>query len=707
MTEMKLRQIFQPASIALIGASRDAKSVGGAIFKNLFSSGFQGVIYPVNPNTQHIAGVKTYASVSDVEDEIDLAVIAVPRDAVLSVLEESAAKNVESAIVITAGFKEVGEEGAQKEKEIQELASEKGISLVGPNCLGVINADQDVQMNATFARFMPKSGRVSFLSQSGAVGVQSLEFAARNDIGFSKFISLGNKAQIQENEVLEFLRDDERTKVIIGYLENLSDPSRTIRLAREITRGEDAKPILFIKSGRTESGKRAASSHTGAMTERDEVFDFLFEQCGIIRAERLEELFDNALFLANQPIPRGKKLFIITNAGGPGIIAADEAGRNAFEVPEPSEKLTSKLEDVLPPTAGIRNPIDVVGDADAERYENALSAVIESGEADALLVLATPQMMTRLDAIARKICQFADAARDDGLSLLTSLVTAENTEGIRKLLDDEDIPNYQFAENGVRALGTALCFDEWRRKESSEIVEYDLDKERIEGVLETVAEADREFVTEPECYEIFRACGCDIAPYRVAEKKEDLQKVAEALSFPLVAKVVSPDIVHKYDVGGVKLALEDEKDMERAWKQIHQSTQKEEPDAQIEGILFQEMIEDGTEVILGASFSENLGHILMFGLGGTFVEVFHDVAFRIVPITAEDSRMMIERTRGHQILRGYRGNPERDIESLAEALRRLSHFLSEFPEIEEVDLNPVFAMDDGYQLADARMFLRS
>lgn len=703
-TTALLSTLFNPKSIAIIGASRDESSVSFGVLKNLLLGNFRGRLYPVNPKADSILGLKAYRSVLDIEEEVQLALIAVPREVVPPVLEECGKKNIKAAVIITAGFREIGEKGKELEEKIIGIAGSHGITFLGPNCLGIINSAPEVQMNATFARREAGRGNVSFLSQSGAVGVYGLEYAAENGIGFSKFVSLGNKAMLNENHILELLAHDDATKVALAYLENLTDPRAFIDAASRITRGEKAKPILAIKSGRSESGKRAVASHTGALSQRDDVLSFLFRQAGVIRVGSIEELFSQALCLSEQPIPAGSRMVVLTNAGGPAIMAADEAERLGAQIPELSDALKKKLKEGLPETVSVRNPVDLVGDAGASRYEHALKTIIQSGEADVLLVICTPQMMTDMEEIATLLTRFADAAREKGITLAASFATFEEAvmEKTGRILRAKKIPNYPFVENAVQACATAIRFTRLRRRPWSEPVIFEVDKKAVENELRN---ARGSFLKGPESYRILEAYGFETARHRFARSKEEALQAGRAIGFPLAASVVSPQVIHKSDSGGVILDIDEEQELARAYDRILSVVPEKVPGAHIEGVFIQELVTEGAELIFGAQHNEQMGHLLMFGLGGKYVEVLKDVSFRLAPITRQDAEEMIREVKVYKMLKGFRDLPAADMEALIEGLLRLSQLVTDFPEIKEIDLNPVFARKDGVKVVDARILL--
>lgn len=702
-----MNALFKPAGIAVIGASRKDESPGKGIMKNLLEGNYQGKVFPVNPKADEVMGCRSYASVKDIEEMVDLAFIVVPRDVVLPSLKECAEKGVKAAVVISAGFKEVDEEGAELEEELATVAREHNMALLGPNCLGVINTDEQVRMNGTFASQVPEKGNISFISQSGAVGVYALEFADKFGISFARFASLGNKAVSTESDILEALLEDEQSRIILAYLEDLADPQRFLGLATKLRQQQAERPLIVLKAGGSKSGKRAAESHTGALTESDEVLDHLFEQYGIIRAPNLESLFYTARIFAGGQAPKGPRLCIITNAGGPGIITADAAEKAGLEVPPLSDELQEKLSADLPPTVSLNNPVDLVGDATAERYEKALKVLVGTEEVDILLFLCTPQLMTNMEEIAQTIGLYAGQAREKDKLLVAVFADFDPESKVKNILIENKVPYYRFGNNAVAACAAALQYRNMKSApEEKAQIHYKINKEKPEKLLKNARMRDNNFMTEAEAYQLFETYGLKVAPYRVVSDQEDAKKAAESLGFPLVAKVVSEQVVHKTDAGGVFTNLKDEEELMRAYEKIHENVKKNQSGAKVKGILLQKMVEEGTELIIGARYSEKWGHLIMFGLGGIFVEMLSDVTFRRAPLSRADAMAMIDGIRTRKVLEGARGRPAPDKEVLADYLLRLSQLVQDFPQIKEIDINPLFAVKKGALIADARLFVR-
>lgn len=698
----QLKAIFAPRSVAVIGASAKANSLGRAVFANLLFAGYDGCVYPVNVKAKSVLGVRAYPNVNEVPDDVDLAVILVPAGSVPQVLRDAGDKGCKGAIVISAGFKEIGGGGIELERRLQAVARQYGMAVVGPNCFGVINTDPAVSLNATFSRSFPLRGRIAFISQSGAVGVGALEYAAAERIGFSKFVSIGNKADIDENDVLEALADDPMTDVILMYIEGLERPKEFVALARRIS---EKKPILGVKSGRTTEGAKAAASHTGALSGSDEVYDSLFAQCGVLRVETLEELFRFGIAFANQPLPRGRRVAIVTNAGGPGIMATDSSVRHGLKLAELDPETKAILRADLPPAVSLNNPVDLIGDADEARYRLALQAVLNDANVDGVIVICVPQMLTNLEATSRVIVQ---QARFSSKPVFSVYMATGDIEPSLKILEEAQIPNCRFPEDAARSLSAMAEYVQWRKRPRTGIRRFeDVQPERVREILAKARSEERRFLPEPEAYAVLQAYGFPLLRSRVVHDEDEALAAAREIGYPVVLKIVSPEIVHKVDVGGVKLNLQTEADLRNAYRDLLQQVRAAREEARIWGVLVQEMVRGGKETILGMKRDPQFGALLMFGLGGIYVEVLRDVTFRIAPIRELDAQRMIESVKAIRLLTGYRGEPPSDIDAIAQALLRLSQLVTDFPEIEEMDINPLIALPAGARVVDARILLQS
>jgi acetyl coenzyme A synthetase (ADP forming)-like protein len=698
--------LFAPRSVAVIGATGRAGSVGQAVFANVFKHGYAGVAYPVNPRAASVMSVKAFPSVLDIPGEVDLSIIIVPSALVPGVMEECAQKGIKAAIVITAGFKELGGAGVQQEQLVLAAARDNGIRLLGPNCLGIINTDPQVSLNGSFARLMPRPGNIALVSQSGAVGVAALEYAQGEEIGLSKFVSVGNKADLNENDFLAYLKDDPLTDVIMFYLEDLADPKRFFQLAREIT-GEagNKKPILAIKSGRTAAGARAASSHTGALAGSDEAYDALFAQCGVLRVESLEELFDYALAFSTQPLPKGNRVAIVTNAGGLGIMTTDAAVRYGLSIAEFKEETVAGLKAGLPAAANIHNPVDVLGDAREDRYRTALEGVLADDNVDGVIVISTPQLMTNLAAIAATVAEVTPVYHKPTLVCQMALGEIEETLAI---WSRAKLPHYHFPEEAARGLGAMARYAANIHRDRYEVKTFaDVDHDKVKEVLNRVKAAGRKFVLEPEAHEIFRAYGFPVVPFAWAHSEAQAVQAAADLGGPVALKIVSPDVIHKFDVGGVKLNLETGGEIRQAYAEILAAVARAHPGAALQGMLVQKMMPKGRETILGMTRDPQFGPLLMFGLGGTYVEVFRDVMFQLAPISEDWALKMIQGLKGYQILTSFRGEPAADLAAIVKSLERLSQMVLDFGELKELDINPFLVLDEGQGAAvlDARIFI--
>lgn len=701
---MSLHKFFYPNSVAVIGASRNPDSVGHAIMRNLVNGHFTGVIYPVNPKARAILGIKAYPNVSSIPDEIDLAIIVVPNKAAPQVVEECVEVGIRSAVIISAGFKEIGPEGAKLEEEVVSIARRGGLRIVGPNCLGIINADPNVRMNATFAREMPLSGQIALISQSGALCVAALEYARQYRIGFSKVISLGNKADINEIDVLEYLKDDPESKVILMYVEDISHGRRFIENVRDIT-GEVGKPVIAIKAGRTIEGASAASSHTGALASTDEVYDAIFNQSGVLRVESIEELFNYAKAFSTQPLLKGDRVAIISNAGGPAILATDAVIRNKLRLAQLSEETKKNLKAGLSPAASVKNPIDLIGDADYRRYEHALKHVLADENVDAAIVILTPQAMTTVDEVAKVIVNLAPIYKKP---VLTCFMGVSDISSAIEILENSKVPNFNFPEDAVRSLAALYKYGVWVTRPRTGVRTFIVNRERAEEIIKRALSEERKYMPDVEALEVLNCYGFKTAETIIAKNVDEAVEAAEKIGYPVVMKIASPDIVHKFDVGGVKIKIENAEEVKKTYNEIINSVKKHAPEARIWGVSVQEMVKGGVEVIYGIKRDPLFGPVIMFGLGGIYVEAYKDVSFRLAPIRELSAYNMIEDIRAIQILKGYRGEEERDIDAIAEGLMRLSQLSLEQPYISELDANPVivFEKGKGYKIVDARIVLR-
>ena len=704
--QKKLDSIFYPQAIAIIGASRQEGSVGYSLLANIIDSRYQGIAYPVNPKADGILGIKCYPSVLAIPDEIDLAVVIVPARHVSSVLEECGKKSIKGVIVISAGFKEVGGKGIELEQNIKDIIQKYDISLVGPNCLGLINTSPDSSMNATFGTQMPLEGNIAFLSQSGALCVAVLDYAKESNIGFSKFISMGNKAGVNENELLRYLKDDPKTDVILMYLEDLVNGREFMSIAQEITNHPmRPKPILALKAGRTLTGAKAASSHTGSLAGTDSVYDAIFQQSGVIRGNTLEELFDYVKAFSCQPFPSGSNVAIITNSGGPGILATDTCINNGLSVVPFSENVKKKLRTHLSPSLSLNNPLDLIAEAQEEQYEASLDEILGDDDIHSAIVILTPTAFTHVEDIARAIV--ASWKKHEKPVLCCFLGVYDVSRGI-DILEDNNIPTYRFPESAARVLAEMTHFSWWLKRPRTGIKKYKVDKPAAENIINQAQKEGRTFLLEQEAYEILKIYGFPVIKSKLTDNIKAAQEASEEIGYPVVMKIASPDVIHKFDFGGVFLNIRTPAEVKKAYNTIRKNVLEKNPKARIKGILVEEMAKDGKEIILGVNHDLQFGPILMFGLGGIYVEALEDVSFRLAPVNELTASRMITTTKTYKILDGYRGGPVYDLKAVEDCIKRLSQLAVDFDEIKELDINPliVYEKGKGCTIVDARIILR-
>ncbi|PMP94952.1 MAG: acyl-CoA synthetase [Thermodesulfobacterium geofontis] len=692
--------IFKPQSIAVIGASEDEKKIGHVVFKNLVNQGFRGKVYPVNPKRKEILGIKCYPSVREIPDKIDLAIVVIPAKGVPSIIKECAEAKVKGLVVITAGFREIGGEGIQLEHEVAELVKRYGIRMVGPNCLGVINTLN--KMNATFASDLPPSGRVSFFSQSGALGVALIDWAIENDFGFSKFVSLGNKADLNETDFLEYFGKDPETDIILGYIEDIRDGRKFLEVAQKVSK---IKPVIVIKAGTTEAGVRAASSHTGALAGFDRAFSEAFKKAGIIRVNTIQELFETAEIFKLKNFPKGNKLLVITNAGGPGIIAADTADKLGIKLDPMSKESIEAIIDKLPPTASLYNPVDIIGDATSERYKIVLEQAIKDELIDGICVILTPQAITDVENVAKEIIK---ANQISEKPIFACFIGGKKIREAVKSLKSQQIPCYSDPSTAITSYKKLIDFSIIKNKKEPEIPKIEIpleNKERVKLILEVLENAGVTSVGDENASEILSLYGFEFPKKALARTPEEAVEVAERIGYPVVLKVSSPQILHKTDVGGVKLNLKNAEEVYNGFIDITINVKRFMPNAYIKGVMVYEMVIGGKEVILGVSYDTTFGHMIMFGLGGIYVEILKDVSFRITPLTKEEAYEMIEEIKGSKILEGVRGEAPYDKENLVDKILRLSQLVMDFPIIKEIDINPYVVKHQGGIALDARMII--
>jgi acetyl coenzyme A synthetase (ADP forming)-like protein len=693
-----LESLLYPNAVAVMGASRTPGKVGYEIATNLIDSQFAGDVVPVNPAGGELLGHKVYVSLEDYGKPIDMSVIAVPTAAVKEAVNDSLRAGAKAITVVTAGFREVGEEGARLEREIADLCRSSGARLLGPNCLGLINTHH--HMNASFARYTPRQGGISVLSQSGALCTAILDWATSRKMGLATLVSIGNKADLSETDFLAAFADDEKTKVVVGYLESIGSGDEFIRVAESVAA---IKPVVILKAGTTSAGSKAASSHTGALAGADIAYGAAFKRAGVIRADTFESLLDYATALAMQPIPKGDRTAIITNAGGPGTMAADAVELAGMTVASLNPSTTCSLRGKLPAAASVGNPIDVLGDADPERYAAALEAAQSDPEVDAIIVILTPQAMTKPAETARAITACISGEKP----VLASFMGGADVMPGREELVAANLPDYPSPERAVAALKAMVDYAAWRQRPPRVVTRFPVNRRRVERIISRQLRANRLYVGEARAKEILKAYDFNVPDGRLVSTVEEAVEAAPRIGYPLAMKIVSPDIIHKSDMGGVKLSLNSAQEVADAFELMMLRIKRRAPDALLEGVYLEHMVPKGREVILGVTRDPQFGPMLMFGLGGIFVEVMKDVTFHLAPITSDEAMAMLMGTRSYKLLEGLRGQAGVNLAAIAEALQRISQLVTDFPQIVELDINPFMVAPVGEEsvAADARIQL--
>ncbi|MFL6479783.1 MAG: acetate--CoA ligase family protein [Nitrososphaera sp.] len=694
---------FSPKSIAIIGAS-EKPGVGKTIFYNI-AKHFKGKIYPVTPSNPTVGGLTAYKNVLDIPDSIDLAVVAAPSKFTPSVMEEVGKKGIKGAIIVSAGFKEVDETGAKLEREVGETAKKYGIRVIGPNCLGIMSFSKENIMNSTFLKITPKYGNIALVSQSGAICAATVEDAEAQNIGFSKVISMGNKVDMDESDVLELLAEDEDTRVIVMYLEDIRNARRFMEIAKKITT-ERKKPIIVLKSGKTAEGAKAAASHTGALGGSDANYEAAFAQCGVIRVDTMGELFDLAAAFSKQPLPDGG-VVIVSNAGGPAIISTDACSRYGLKMADISS-IRDDIAKVIPSYGSPRNPVDIVGDADYLRFEKVLLLTLAHTNVGSIVTMCTPSATLNYDDLASVLVKMSQQFPNK--TILASLMgLAEGMEN-RRIMSEGGIPYYLYSEPAIRTLKAMYDFKKWVDEASSNKrtnLQFAKDTVKVKSIFENVRKNGRSNLLEEEGYEVLKAYGFPTPKSILCTTEQECMDAAKQIDYPLVMKIVSPDIIHKSDAGGVKVGIKTDDELRNSFRTITENALKYNPDAKVKGVLLQEMVKGAKETILGASQDPTFGPVIMFGLGGIYVEVLKDVVFRIVPIDEQEAIDMVQSIKTIKLLKGVRGEKSSDLRAISDSLQRLSQLVVDFPEIKEFDINPLLVLEEGKgaRVVDARIIL--
>jgi acetate---CoA ligase (ADP-forming) len=685
-----LRPFFEPRAIAVIGANAERGQIGSEILHNLRASGFTGTLVPVHPHAAEIDGLRAYANVKDVPDDLDLAVVVVPADRVLAVVDDCLAKGVRALVVISAGFGEVGDAGTKLQDELVEKIRATGVRMIGPNCMGILNTDPAFSLNATFSPVYPPAGGVAFSTQSGALGLAILDYVKRLNIGISSFASIGNKADVSGNDLLQYWAEDPRTDVILLYLESFGNPRKFAEIARRVAR---SKPIVAVKAGRSGAGARAASSHTGARASSEALVEMMLCESGVIRTRTLEELFDVATVLANQPVPGGRRVAIVTNAGGPAILAADACEANGLTVPVLDEQTQKRLRSFLPATASVGNPVDMIASATPEQYGKALEAVAADPSVDSVIAIFIPPLVTQPEAVAEAI---RGAASRISKPMIASFL---GTQGVRPQL--APVPSFAFPEAAASALAHVARYGEWLRRPviTPEPMPDEI-RARLRAVVQEVVEKGEGWASPQECDAILTAAGLPIVTSRTAKTVDEAVAAAKEIGFPVVLKATGRKILHKSDLGGVRLALASEPAVRDAFHALSGTLGD-----MLEAVLVQPMITGGVEMAVGGVNDPAFGPVVMCGTGGVLIDLLDDTAFAMCPLGDGEAKALVERLKGRVRLRGFRGAPAGDEGALRRLLVRTSQVLHACPEIREMDLNPVMVLSAGAIVADVRILI--
>ncbi|HEV8049101.1 MAG TPA: acetate--CoA ligase family protein, partial [Thermoplasmata archaeon] len=702
-TKAFLDELFRPRSVAVIGASNRPGTVGSSLFRNVLSAGFQGVVYPVNPKWPSVSGVRCYPSVGDLPETPDLGVVIVPALGVRDVVDELGRAGTKGVIVISAGFREIGGAGVAREAELVETARRYKMSVVGPNCFGVLNTDPTVSLNATFSDDLPPRGNIAFISQSGALCAGILRYGIAERIGFSRFVSIGNRAGIDENDLIRSLADDAATAVVLLYIENLADGRKFLETAREVT---EKKPVIVIKSGRSVAGERAARSHTGSLAHaaQDRLYGALFDQSGVLRVDSIGELFRAAKVHAAKFKLAGPRLAILTNSGGPGIVAADACARVGLELPMPSSATIRSVQRRLSPSASVSNPLDMTADAHQEQYAAVLSALLKAPTSDGALVIATPTGTMRGTAVAEAILTGRGTSHKPVVACLFGLTDLSHEVGV---LEEHGVPTFTFPEEAVAALGTLAKYHAWKTRPRTRTKVFRVDHAAVRASIAAARRSKTAVLPEYAARTLLAAYGIPFAASRLANDLESALSAAAEIGYPVVLKVASPDISHKTDVGGVAANLGDASAFRAAWATMHAELARRAPTARIEGFEVESMVRGGHEVLIGAQRDPTFGPVVVFGMGGIYVEVLQDVTFRLAPLRPLSAIHMVAGVRAAAILNGVRGEPPADVKALYEILERVSQLIVEVPELSELDLNPMIVRPAGQGVVavDARVVL--
>ncbi len=694
--------IFRPKSIAVIGATNRRGSIGRELLHNIIDYEFEGKVFPVNPQKSVIHSIKCYSTVLDVPDSVDLAVIVVPKELVLGVVEQCGEKGVKGLVMITAGFKEQGQAGAELELQVAALVKRYGMRMIGPNCFGIINADPKVHLDATFSKIRPGFGKIGLISQSGALGEAILAQAQEINLGLSMFASIGNKADIDGNHIIEYWRDDPTVEIILLYLENFGDPRTFSKIAREVSR---VKPIIVVKSGKTTQGAAAASSHTGALAGLDVSVDALFEQTGVIRANTIEEMFDVANALAKMPVPKGNRVAIVTNAGGPGILATDALIGSGMSLPQFDPKTVKAIQPILPKGTPVHNPLDLVAGATGVEFRKSLGHVVKDPNIDSVIAICVPPVTIDLNLVADAII---DTANESKLPMFACFMGVTYGSHAFDRLRQADIPAMIFPESIATTLAHIDKYRRWLSRPEGKVQRIKGDRDKVTEIIARARKAKNSAIIGDDALQVLDAYKIAVAAYQYAHSKEEAAKLAQKIGFPVVMKVNTPHILHKTEYKAVAVDLRTPQEVMEQYNEMQKRIKKAMPNSKEKfSVVIQEMITGGVETVIGMTTDPSFGPLIMFGLGGIYVEIMKDVSFRIAPLTDLDAREMIQSLKGYRLLTGFRGSKPVDIVSIEDAITKLSQLVLDFPDFAEIDINPFIVTPDknNTRAVDARFVL--
>ncbi len=684
---MNFSQLVVPSSLAVVGASANPQKVGYAILNNIIQGGYEGDVYAINPKEKQILGIDSYPSLEQVPGTIDCAVISIKKELVKSILQQCAAKGVASVIIITAGFGETGKEGQNLQKELTRFCESKNITMMGPNCLGLINPWH--KLNAAFGQKMNHAGGIGVISQSGALVTSIQDWAFAQKIGFSILASIGNKASLDEVDFIVKLRDDPNTDVIAAYLEEISNGQQFMHIAEKVSK---TKPIVILKSGRTSTGAKAASSHTGSLAGSDNAYDCAFGRTGVLRVESIEELFDISTALSYMPLPEGNNVAVVTNAGGPGIMMTDALESAGLDMAQLKPETSKTLSSFMPEAASAKNPVDVLGDADAKRYGNAIETLMKSDEVDAVIVILTPQRMTEYAETANEIVRMY---RTHGKPILACFMGSDIVEEGVSILQKNKIPHYPIPERAARAIYGMASYAHYKKRPLRTVERFTVNKNPVKKMIRLYRKKQQYEIGEIDAKNMLSAYNFDLPPGKLVTSVDEAINFAEQTGYPLAMKISSPDILHKSDVGGVRIGLDSASDVADSFELMMLRVKRARPEAELQGVLLEKMVSARQETILGMKKDPQFGPMLMFGLGGVFVEILKDVSFSLAPITESEAYEMIKGTKTYKLLTGARGQTGVDIPAIVENIQRFSQLVMDFSEIAEIDINPLMVGNEG------------